>query len=430
MGGSIVKEHLNPYQSVSELTPNTTVIKGRGAASNPVNRYAVRWVERELLAPVDAAGAEQPSPHLLDSREALDEALALEKAAALAKAAQRQIPAAATQHPASELAVENAVEATVSAENAKSIITRNRSPDVPFEHSINAYRGCEHGCIYCFARPYHAYVDLSPGLDFETKLYYKANADTLFEQELAKPGYSCSTIAMGTATDPYQPIEKQYAITRKLLLLCCRYQHPVTIVTKSKLILRDLDVLQELARKQLCSVMISVTTLDRELKRRLEPRTASPQMRLNTIEALATAGVPVGVLAAPVIPKLNDAELEKILAASAQAGAQRAAYILLRLPLEVHPLFVEWLGVHYPTKAEAVMSIIRQSRDGKANSAQFGQRMVGNGVFADLIRHRFHQACRRYGLEDDKQERATLRTDLFIKPQKASKPPSPQLPLW
>lgn len=294
------------------------------------------------------------------------------------------------------------IETVAIEEKAKSIIATNNSPDIPFTQSINAYRGCEHGCVYCYARPAHAYMDLSPGLDFETRLFYKPNAAELLEKALRKKGYRCSPIAMGTNTDPYQPLEKDKRITHQILETLQRYRHPVTIVTKSQLILRDLPVLAEMAQDNLVHVGISVTTLDNGLKRKLEPRTAGPAARLRTIEALAAAGIPTAVMAAPIIPALNDAELEKILHSAHGAGAIHAAYILLRLPFEVAPLFRQWLQEHYPERAEHVMSIVQQSRGGKDNQSEFGQRQRGTGVFAQLLQQRFRVTCRKLGLNERK----------------------------
>ncbi len=302
----------------------------------------------------------------------------------------------------------------VRSEKARSIISRNSSPDVPFSQSINPYRGCEHGCIYCFARPSHGYLDLSPGLDFETKLSCKENAAELLDEALANPRYRCQPIVLGTNTDPYQPLEKEREITRQLLEVLQRHRHPFSIITKSSMILRDLDILEEVARHQLCSVRISVTTLENELKRKLEPRTASPASRLKTIRELNQAGVPVGVLAAPVIPKINDHELEAILEASRDAGAKTAAYILIRLPHEIKALFEEWLVTHYPGRANHVMNLIRQCRGGKAYDARFGQRMTGTGFFADMIAQRFRVACSRLGLLQ--QEGGKLNCQLFRQP--------------
>ena len=305
-------------------------------------------------------------------------------------------------------------------ERSKTIISRNKSPDVGFEQSINPYKGCEHGCIYCFARPAHAYLDFSPGLDFETKIVHKPNAADLLRKELAKPGYRCSPIALGINTDGYQPFEKQLRTTRSLLEIMLETRHPVTIVTKSALVERDLDLLGELARLGLTQVALSITTLDDELKRRMEPRTASPRRRLTTVERLTEAGVPTGVMFAPVIPALNDHELEAVLEASAQAGALWAGYAVLRLPNEVRPLFKDWLAEQYPLRAEHVMSRVRQIRGGKENDSTFGRRMRGQGQYADLLRQRFDSACRRYGL--NRGTRPSLKTTLFRPPAAPPKP--------
>ena len=283
-------------------------------------------------------------------------------------------------------------------ETAKTIITRNTSPDLPFDRSINPYRGCEHGCIYCYARPSHAYWDMSPGLDFETKLIAKSNAAQVLEQQLSKPGYVCAPINLGSNTDPYQPIEREYQITRQTLEVLLRYRHPVTIVTKGSLILRDLDLLTELARQRLVAVMISLTSLDDELKRILEPRAAAPKARLRAIRVMREAGIPVGVLCSPMIPMINDSELESLLAEAHAAGAQSAAYMMLRLPLEVAPLFEEWLAAHYPQRAAHVMSLVRQVRGGQVYDSRFGVRMRGEGPFADLLAQRFTKAIKRLGL--------------------------------
>ena len=288
-------------------------------------------------------------------------------------------------------------------ETAKTIISRNISPDLPFDRSINPYRGCEHGCIYCYARPSHAYWDLSPGLDFETKLIAKTNAADVLEQQLSKPGYVCAPINLGSNTDPYQPIEREQQLTRRLLEVLLRYRHPVTIVTKGSLVLRDLDLLAELASQRLVRVMISLTTLDDELKRILEPRAAAPKARLRAIRVLREAGVPVSVLCSPMIPMINDSELEHLLEAAREAGAQSAAYMMLRLPLEVAPLFEQWLHDHYPQRATHVLSLIRQSRGGELYDSRFGVRMRGEGVFAELLAQRFAKAARRLGFEGREQ---------------------------
>lgn len=287
-------------------------------------------------------------------------------------------------------------------ERAKSIISRNNSPDVPFRQSINPYKGCEHGCIYCFARPTHAYLDLSPGLDFETRLVAKTNAAYLFEEELAHPNYRCQPIALGINTDAYQPIEKELKITRELLQIALAHHQPISLITKSTLIVRDIDILSQMAEKKLVHVAISVTTLDNDLKRILEPRTASGKTRLNVIQTLREAGIPVSVLVAPVIPFINDHELEAIIEGSAEAGALSINYIMLRLPHEVAPLFSDWLQQHYPDRADHVLQRIMDMRGGKLYDSRFGKRMTGEGVFADLINQRFHVARRKHGLDSSR----------------------------
>ena len=300
---------------------------------------------------------------------------------------------------------ERRLETTVTIERARSIIARNDSPDVPFEQSINPYRGCEHGCSYCFSRPSHAYLELSPGLDFESKLFAKINAADLLREELAQPGYRVSPIALGTNTDCFQPIERKYRITRAILEVLAECDHPLTIVTKSALVERDLDILAPMAAKGLVKVFVSVGTLDRTLARRLEPRAASPQRRVDTIRKLAAAGVPVGVMVAPIIPALSDKSLEASLEAAAGAGATMAGYTILRLPNEVRPVFKEWLGEHYPERAEHVISIVRQIRGGRENDPRFHSRMTGSGEYAELIARRFEIACRR--LELNGEDRGT-----------------------
>jgi DNA repair photolyase len=283
-------------------------------------------------------------------------------------------------------------------EQARSIISHNDSPDIAFRQSINPYRGCEHGCIYCFARPAHAYVDLSPGIDFETKIFFKPDAPALLRRELGRPGYRCQPIAIGANTDGYQPAERRLGITRAILEVLAGFRHPVAIVTKSALIERDIDLLAPMAAANLARVMVSVTTLDDGLKRRLEPRTASPARRLQVIRRLTDAGIPTGVLAAPMIPALNDHELEAILECAAAAGARHAGYILLRLPHEVAPLFEEWLTQHYPLRKSHVLGLLRDMRGGALNDPCFGSRMRGKGALAGLLAQRFERACRRYGL--------------------------------
>ena len=298
-------------------------------------------------------------------------------------------------------------------DKSRSIIARNDSPDVPFEQSINPYRGCEHGCVYCFARPTHTYLGLSAGLDFESRLFYKPRAAELLEAELRRPGYRCRTIAMGTNTDPYQPVEQRLEITRAILQVMLAYRHPVSIVTKSASVVRDLDILSELAAQGLVKVGVSVTTLDRSLARRMEPRAATPARRLGAIRRLTEAGIPTGIMLAPVIPAINDAEIEDILAASAAAGAVGAGYVLLRLPLEIKELWREWLAEHYPDRAERVMSLVRQTRGGRDYDAAFGRRMRGQGPYAELIRRRFKLAAKRHGLD---REAPALDTTRFAPP--------------
>ncbi|MDE2235777.1 MAG: PA0069 family radical SAM protein [Gammaproteobacteria bacterium] len=290
-------------------------------------------------------------------------------------------------------------------EPAASIISRNQSPDIPFSQSINPYRGCEHGCIYCYARPSHAYLNLSPGLDFETRLFYKPRAAELLELELRRPAYRCSPIALGANTDPYQPMERKLGITRSLLTVLQRFRHPLVIITKGTLITRDLDILADMAKYSLVQVMISVTTLDNRLKRVLEPRTPSAASRLQTIRALAEAHIPVGVLTAPIIPMVNDADMERILSLAAQAGASSAGYVLLRLPHELKQLFREWLDQHLPERAAHVMSLIRQSRGGQDYAAEFDTRMRGTGQYAAMLAQRFQRACVKLELGQERVAR-------------------------
>jgi len=317
----------------------------------------------------------------------------------------------------------DSIATTLEPERARSVITTNDSPDIPFEQSINPYRGCESGCSYCYARPSHAYMGLSPGIDFETRLFYKADAARRLESELAKPGYVCKPITLGANTDPYQPVERRMKVTRSILEVLARTRHPVTVITKHALILRDLDLLADMARQGLATVGVSVTSLDNELKRRLEPRAASPQARLRALAALSAAGVPCGVLVAPVIPALNDHEMEAILAAAAQAGVRWAGYVLLRLPYEIKQLFTEWLQEHFPQRAEHVMALIREMRGGRENDPRFGTRMRGTGPYAELLRNRFRLACQRQGLPS--AGRDELCTTLFQPPSATGS----QLPL-
>ena len=343
--------------------------KGRGATFNPANRFRSEGREAVDDGWLNAVADEEPLPPL---------------------------------------------KTTVMIQASRTIIARNDSPDIPFTQSINPYQGCEHGCIYCYARPTHAYLDLSPGLDFETKLFAKPNAATLLRAELARPGYVCDPIALGTNTDPYQPIEREWKVTRSILEVLSECEHPFSIVTKSSLVERDLDLIAPMAAKRMARVYVSITTLDRELARTLEPRAAAPQRRLQTIETLAAAGVPVGVMTAPMIPQLNDHDLEAILEAAAARGASSAAWVLLRLPREVAPLFREWLDAHYPLRAAHVMSLVRQTREGRDNDPHFGSRMRGTGEFAALLERRFALAAKRLGLN---RERAPLDRTRFRPPK-------------
>ncbi|MFN3985245.1 MAG: PA0069 family radical SAM protein [Rhodocyclaceae bacterium] len=352
-------------------TPLPDLPRGRGTASNPDSRFA-QWTR---------------------GRDA-DEAAAA-RTAVVGEATQDTSSApGATDEDDPGYTIVTALEV----DRARSVITYNNSPDVPFDRSINPYRGCEHGCSYCFARPSHAYLGLSPGLDFETRLTWKPDDAAVLRTELAKPGYRCAPIALGVNTDAYQPVERRLGITRQILEVLAATRHPVSIITKSALIERDIDLLADLARDGLVHVMFSVTTLDDTLARRMEPRAARPARRLAAMARLAEAGVPVGVLFAPLIPALNDHELEAVLESAQAHGAQTAGYVVLRLPYELKDLFTEWLLHHYPDRARHVMSLVEQLRGGKLNDPRFGHRMRGQGVFADLYRQRLHRACERLGL--------------------------------
>ena len=288
---------------------------------------------------------------------------------------------------------------TLLRDNTRTVISYNQSPDIGFDRAINPYRGCEHGCVYCFARPTHAYLGYSPGLDFETKLVYKPEVAELLERELRKPGYVPRPIALGTNTDPYQPVERTLKLTRAILTVLDRFNHPVTIVTKSAMVLRDIDLLAPMAARNLVRVCLSVTTLDNNLARRMEPRAAAPARRIQAIAELTHAGIPAGVMAAPMIPGLNDAELENILEASSRAGARSGGYILLRLPHELKAMFEDWLAAHFPDRAARVLDLIRQTRAGELSDAKYGQRFTGTGVYADLLASRFTRAARQWGLD-------------------------------
>ncbi|MDB6091567.1 MAG: radical protein [Gammaproteobacteria bacterium] len=340
---------------MSRTTIGRKAFKGRGALSNPAGRF-----ERQELEAVDDGWYVEEQP--------------------------------------------DSIATTLEPDRARAIISKNDSPDIPFEYSINPYRGCEHGCIYCYARPSHAYMGLSAGIDFETRLFYKADAGKVLEEELARPGYVCKPITLGANTDPYQPVEREMRVTREVLEVLARTRHPVSIISKSALILRDLDLLTDLARDGLVSVAISITTLSAETKRSLEPRTASPQARLRAVRELNAAGVPTGVMVAPVIPAITDHEMEPILEAATAAGARWAGYVLLRLPYEIKDLFRDWLTEHFPDRAAHVMSLIRDMRGGRDNDPRFGTRMRGTGPIAELLRNRFKIACRRLDLNSGSRE--------------------------
>lgn len=311
---------------------------------------------------------------------------------------------------------------TLTVDSAKTVISYNQSPDVPFDRSINPYRGCEHGCVYCFARPTHAYLGLSAGLDFETRLFYKPDAATLLREELGKRSYQPQPIALGINTDAYQPVERRIGLTRQILEVLHETRHPVTLVTKSALIERDIDILAAMAQQNLVHVALSITTLNRDLSRKLEPRAAAPQRRVETVQKLSAAGIPVSVLIAPLIPVLNDSELESIMEQARNAGAGWAGYVLLRLPHELKELFQQWLHQHEPLKASHVMNRIRDCRGGKEYQAEFGSRMSGEGIFADLLRQRYRRAMKRLDFKGVPE----LETQHFIKPQREK----PQMELF
>lgn len=321
------------------------------------------------------------------------------------------------QTPADEDAESLPLKTVITRETAKSIISENDSPDIPFRYSVNPYRGCEHGCIYCFARPTHAYLGLSPGLDFETRIFAKINAPQLLRAELSKPGYRCDVISLGIITDAYQPCEREYALTRQCLEIMSEFNQPVGLITKSALIERDLDILVPMAKRNLVHVTISVTTQDHHISRYLEPRTAAPARRMQTIKRLADAGIPVGINVAPVIPFLTDHELETLLEAGRDMGATTAGYVMLRLPWELKTLFRNWLEIHFPLKAAHVMSRVQQMRGGKDNDPEFGSRMVGQGIFAELLKQRFSKACTRLDLNNQgRRQIQRLDADQFCVP--------------
>ena len=356
--------------------------KGRGAISNPAVRY-----DSQTTVTVDDGW----------------------------RSADTRDPVKVNPHPDDEEPPRLAT--TLTRDASRTVIARNTSPDVPFDRSINPYRGCEHGCVYCFARPTHAYLGLSPGLDFETKLLFKPDAPELLRQELAKRSYRCDVIAIGTNTDPYQPVERDMKLMRRILEVLAEFNHPVGIVTKNALVTRDIDILAPMARKNLVQVFLSVTTLDRHLANIMEPRASTPARRVAAIRTLNEAGVPCGVMAAPMIPAINDHEMEAILEAAHQAGAARAGYTVLRLPLEIAQLFEEWLREHFPDRADRVLSLVKQMRGGKIYDSDWGQRMTGTGTLAQLIRQRFDLAAKKFEFN---KFRYQLDTTQFRVPESAS----------
>jgi DNA repair photolyase len=361
--------------TVLDITADRRLLRGRGALSNAVGRYETQT--RVLVDDGWSIGQEK-RPSAFPSGRATDDGF---------DDGWREEDGAAPT-----LRTEVIRDAT------RSIIARNKSPDISFDQSINPYRGCEHGCIYCFARPTHAYLGMSPGADFESRLFAKPNAAELLAKELSAPGYVPKVIAIGTNTDPYQPIEKNMRIMRSILEVMRDFRHPVGIVTKSPLVMRDIDILSAMAKEGLAKVALSVTTLDRKLARAMEPRAGTPQRRLEAIRALSQAGIPTGVMFAPAIPALNDGEMEAVLSAAVDCGATSAGYVLLRLPLEIKDLFREWLEAHEPNRAKHVMSLIRSMRGGKDYDAQWNVRMKGTGPYAEMIARRFHMAVKRLGL--------------------------------
>ncbi|MFT3809383.1 MAG: PA0069 family radical SAM protein [Micropepsaceae bacterium] len=372
---SALRRDANPRQSAAPLQPAAPappVQKGRGALTNADGRY-------ERFSHV----REDDSWGTLDAED---------------------MPAPKT---------------TVLYDATRSVIARNTSPDLSFDRSINPYRGCEHGCVYCFARPTHAWLGMSPGLDFETRILLKPRAAELLEAELADPKYTPRVIALGTNTDPYQPLEREHQITRRVLEVLAAHNHPVAIVTKNHLVTRDIDILAPMAEKGLAKVAVSITTLDGKLARTMEPRASSPAKRLDAIRALARAGIPAAVMTAPLIPALNDMEMETILERSAEAGATSAGYVMLRLPLEIKDLFREWLEAHVPDKAAHVMALVRGMRGGKDYDANWGTRMTGGGPYAEMIGQRFRVAARRLGLNS---QRFPLDATQFFRPRRAGEP--------
>ena len=391
--GASADEGFGPAPFEADQALPARAVKGRGAVSNPANRYESTHTVR-----IDD-GWQTPAPPLESGAPLPDD----------------------DEEPPR-------LQTTLTRDASRTIIARNQSPDIPFDRSINPSRGCEHGCIYCFARPTHAYLGLSPGLDFETRLLFKPEAAAMLRQELASPKYRCDVMAIGTNTDPYQPVERELKIMRGILQVLSETNHPVGIVTKSALVTRDIDILAPMARRNLVEVFVSVTTLDRRLANLMEPRASAPARRLEAIRQLAAAGIPTGVMTAPMIPALNDHEMEAILQEAARRGAMRANYIILRLPLEIAPMFEEWLKAHYPDRAEHVLSLMRQMRDGKLYDSAWGTRMKGTGPYAELLKQRFAAAIRRLDLNRDRYRLDTTQFQPPVAPGKA--PDKRQLSLF
>lgn len=385
------------------------------------------WIDRDAIAAMGNAGLPDDSPHVkLPSRQAAG------RGAVSNPAVRFDLRAASPFDDGWETLTQDIgelprLDTTLTRDATRSAISWNTSPDIGFDRAVNPYRGCEHGCIYCYARPTHAYLGYSPGLDFETKLVFKPDVAELLEKELRKPGYVPRTLALGSNTDPYQPVERTLKLTRSVLEVLDRFNHPVGIVTKSSGVLRDLDILSSMAKRNLARVHVSITTLDPKLARVMEPRAATPARRLHTIAELTRAGVPSGVLAAPMIPALNDAEMEKILEASAKAGARHANWVLLRLPLELREMFEDWLHAHFPDRARHVLSLVRQTRAGELNDARFHHRFAGQGVYADLLMQRFDRAARQFGFDD---ARAQLDCSKFSVPGREMAMPQSQMSLF
>ena len=384
----------------------------------------ISWLAQTQPSDARRAGSIPPRAAAVDLETPIDGDVAVDSARRRGRGAQSN--ASGRYEPLARIAFDDGWESfeelppfktTVTLDSTRKIIARNDSPDISFDRSINPYRGCEHGCIYCFARPTHAYHDLSPGLDFETKLFAKPDAPKLLERELSAPGYVPRTIAIGTNTDPYQPIEREHQIMRRILEVLDRCGHPVGIVTKSALVLRDLDILARMAQRHLVKVALSVTTLDRRLARVMEPRAATPARRLEALRQLAAAGVPASVMVAPVIPALNDAEMERILDAAAAVGIREAGYVLLRLPLEVRDLFREWLMANFPDRYRHVFKLIRETRGGKDYDSSWNTRMIGAGPVAWMIGRRFEVACEKFGFN---KTRTRLTTEHFNPPRRAA----------